>query len=290
MPDWRNVPDPDQRSPGPNGSALAPRPSSPPVVTHGHPRMQLSIHVDQGPTRIRCHSFCGQVPQAAPGLSHRCHSYSVSRRQHPQSTRPSCPSQRRGSDLAHWAARRLPPLRRTRQGLAARRARTAYAPMPPTEDPARRLQPRCPSQRRRYQKPSQSPQIAARIRRQILGVALFGDPYFNSRDHISARGSYVKGLNGVLGTRSSFLQPTRVLSYCRKHDPVCQSPLSFLHLASYRFTEHKKYGSAAVDADCDFHPPFWVADAIGTSPATRRCHTVRSLRVTSDYRIIKVNV
>ena len=57
----------------------------------------------------------------------------------------------------------------------------------------------------------------------IFGVALFGDPYFNSRDPVD-RGGFSYGRNGWLGQRPLFVYSQRehVLSYCHYHDPVCQ--------------------------------------------------------------------
>ena len=73
----------------------------------------------------------------------------------------------------------------------------------------------------------------------VLGVALFGDPYFNSKDSVD-RGGFQIGRNGFLGKRpqfSAYWKP-HTLSYCHLHDPVCQGPL---HNVSYLFSQHKTY-------------------------------------------------
>ena len=82
----------------------------------------------------------------------------------------------------------------------------------------------------------------------VLGVVLFGDPYFNSRDSKVDQGSFVRGLNGNLGTRPVFGATMRghVRSYCHNHDPVCQGPLSFAELALYRFTRHSNYDDSRL--------------------------------------------
>lgn len=81
------------------------------------------------------------------------------------------------------------------------------------------------------------------VPRQVAGVALFGDPYFNSADKLADRGNYLRGLNGTLGARPPFVQPggVKVVSYCHKHDPVCQGPLSYAELILYRFSRHNNY-------------------------------------------------
>lgn len=81
------------------------------------------------------------------------------------------------------------------------------------------------------------------VSRQVAGVALFGDPYFNSSDKLADRGNYLKGLNGTLGARPPFVQldGVKVVSYCHKHDPVCQGPLSYPELILYRFSRHNNY-------------------------------------------------
>jgi Cutinase len=61
----------------------------------------------------------------------------------------------------------------------------------------------------------------------IVGVALFGDPRFNSADRRAARGTprFRVGRNGFLGPRKPFPASTRgrVRSFCHRHDYVCQA-------------------------------------------------------------------
>jgi hypothetical protein len=86
----------------------------------------------------------------------------------------------------------------------------------------------------------------------VLGIALFGDPYFNSDDAIADRGSFRLGRHGGLGTRPLFSSASRghVLSYCHDRDPVCQEPLGPL---DYRFLfrfhdNYDKLGEPALAA------------------------------------------
>jgi predicted esterase len=80
----------------------------------------------------------------------------------------------------------------------------------------------------------------------VAGVALFGDPYFNQRDGYVVRGDYDHGLSGNLGTRPIFdkIRRTHVLSFCHRHDPVCQGPLSYAELVRYRFSRHTSYDAS----------------------------------------------
>lgn len=57
----------------------------------------------------------------------------------------------------------------------------------------------------------------------VLGVALFGDPLFNSHDRQADRGTFTHNANGGLGTRQPFPEWSRghILSYCNHFDPVC---------------------------------------------------------------------
>jgi len=76
---------------------------------------------------------------------------------------------------------------------------------------------------------------------QILGVALFGDPYFNSLDPAD-RGGFERGRNGWLGKRALF-QPflrKHILSYCHAHDLVCQG---LLHNGKWLTSQHRNYDS-----------------------------------------------
>jgi hypothetical protein len=89
---------------------------------------------------------------------------------------------------------------------------------------------------------------SAQLRRQILGVALFGDPYFNASDDTTDRGDYNHALNGILAYVRRFSRPKfspnsaeHVLSYCHKHDPICQERLKLWELAYYGRSQHKNY-------------------------------------------------
>ena len=79
---------------------------------------------------------------------------------------------------------------------------------------------------------------------QVIGVVIFGDPYFNSLDQAVDKGDFSKGLNGNLGSRPFFDRKNGVViaSYCHNHDQVCQGPLSFFGLLWYRFSRHNNYG------------------------------------------------
>lgn len=88
-----------------------------------------------------------------------------------------------------------------------------------------------------------------RLSPSIVGVALFGDPYFNNRDGYVDRGSpaYAPNLYGSLGRRPIFdsLRKRHVLSFCHQHDPICQGsnrdPLTIKSLAQYGTYWHKNY-------------------------------------------------
>jgi hypothetical protein len=65
-------------------------------------------------------------------------------------------------------------------------------------------------------------------RAHIVGVVLFGDPYFNSADTPVDRGTASAektGFHGVLGTRPIFATGSagKVLSYCELWDPICDA-------------------------------------------------------------------
>jgi Cutinase len=98
------------------------------------------------------------------------------------------------------------------------------------------------------------------LRLHILGVALFGDPYFNSRDTAWAdatsgsappEGIFTVGVDGalaeVLNAPRPFYPPDtkfHVLSFCHGGDPVCQGdPLRtfIINLALHQFTHHDDY-------------------------------------------------
>lgn len=83
-------------------------------------------------------------------------------------------------------------------------------------------------------------------RRHIADVLLFGDPYFKPHDP-SDRGSF-SDRSGALGSRSSFHGPSRVLSYCHHHDPVCQAQGDGLAFVLWGFSEHENYQTDAQSA------------------------------------------
>jgi hypothetical protein len=85
--------------------------------------------------------------------------------------------------------------------------------------------------------------LSSSQRSHILGVALFGDPYFNSSDDGLDRGSYSHTHGGVLGTRSKFASGQPVVSYCHAHDPICNWPGNVAELAYYRLSRHSNYAS-----------------------------------------------
>ncbi len=80
----------------------------------------------------------------------------------------------------------------------------------------------------------------------ILGVVLFGDPYFDAGDSRVDRGGY-QHHNGLLGERPHFTTGL-VLSYCHKYDPICQFPLTPREYAEHRRKEHENYSPDAISA------------------------------------------
>ncbi len=60
------------------------------------------------------------------------------------------------------------------------------------------------------------------IRKSVVGVALFGDPYFDA-DSWSSRGSFDSSLYGIFGPRPEWSSDLygHVFSYCHWHDIVC---------------------------------------------------------------------
>jgi Cutinase len=92
--------------------------------------------------------------------------------------------------------------------------------------------------------------LSADLLSHVLGVALFGDPYFNTRDYRVDRGNH-QHLDGLLGTRPIFTGVS-VLSYCHKYDPICQGPLDYITLAEHQFKPHENYPPDAVAAASHF--------------------------------------
>ena len=80
--------------------------------------------------------------------------------------------------------------------------------------------------------------LSAIQRQHVLGVILFGDPYFNSGDSAADMGNFLRSHNGSLGTRPLYPTGGHVLSYCHKYDPVCQNRVSD---AIHGTSQHKNY-------------------------------------------------
>ncbi len=89
-------------------------------------------------------------------------------------------------------------------------------------------------------------------RKHIAAVVLFGDPRYNHRDHDADQDR--RTLDGSLGIRPKFPHngATRLFSYCRVNDPICQWRLPLHTLIWHRMTEHHQYwavrSSSAEDA------------------------------------------
>jgi hypothetical protein len=100
----------------------------------------------------------------------------------------------------------------------------------------------------------------------IFGVALFGDPYFNSRDPVD-RGGFSYGRNGWLGQRPLFdsSQREHVLSYCHYHDPVCQGA------GLYGDSQHTNYDGVGEPEEAARYFTWLAAGAqAGVRPPTAR--------------------
>lgn len=104
-------------------------------------------------------------------------------------------------------------------------------------------------------------QMSASVAQRVIGVALFGDPTYNSESQ-SSDGNFELGRNGLLGKRDEFRVPGQVLSYCHWKDPVCQG-----------FLDHSRTGRPVFSFDNAQHTNYMsVGDAPGlpTSPCRRR--------------------
>lgn len=69
-------------------------------------------------------------------------------------------------------------------------------------------------------------QLSPNVLGKVSAVELFGDPRFNSRESFD-RGSFTLGRNGLLGARSPEdldSVSTKLRSWCRQRDLVCQGP------------------------------------------------------------------
>jgi virginiamycin B lyase len=86
--------------------------------------------------------------------------------------------------------------------------------------------------------------LSAAERKHLIGVLLFGDPYFNPKDTTVDRGGYQHSGHGVLGRRHSFHGAHGVVSYCHDHDPVCHRP-SVPELLRYGLKQHENYPADA---------------------------------------------
>ncbi|MBA3866766.1 MAG: cutinase family protein [Solirubrobacterales bacterium] len=83
-------------------------------------------------------------------------------------------------------------------------------------------------------------------RTRIAAVVLWGDPRYNHADDPADRDN--RRWDGSLGTRQSYPdeksgRPSRVFSYCNKHDPICQNGLEVPELLHYKLNEHSLYWS-----------------------------------------------
>jgi predicted esterase len=79
--------------------------------------------------------------------------------------------------------------------------------------------------------------LSASERVNVIGVVLFGDPYFNPDDTAAAVGSYDPTKYGGIGRRKPFSTGVRVFSICHRKDPVCQ------RASSKNFAQHENYDS-----------------------------------------------
>jgi hypothetical protein len=82
---------------------------------------------------------------------------------------------------------------------------------------------------------------------QVLGVVLFGDPYFNGGSRAARGKGFSDGRHGALGRRAEFaaraLSPSlKVLSYCHGHDPICQGP--FIKVGGKNVLDPKVFGAS----------------------------------------------
>lgn len=87
---------------------------------------------------------------------------------------------------------------------------------------------------------------------QVIGVVLFGDPYYNHADSSDRFGLNIKPkqriktkLDGALAApkpRKAF-NSKQVVAFCHQEDPVCQAPLSSFELMHFKTGQHKNYTS-----------------------------------------------
>lgn len=113
----------------------------------------------------------------------------------------------------------------------------------------------CPSTRVFLVGYSQGAQVVGDVyqeqaRPDVVGVALFGDPYYNHSDSSDRFGLNIKPkqriktkLDGALAApkpRKAF-NSKQVMAFCHQEDPVCQAPLSSFELAHFGTGQHKNY-------------------------------------------------
>lgn len=86
--------------------------------------------------------------------------------------------------------------------------------------------------------------------KQVVGVALFGDPYYNHSDtsnrfgwNVAPKRRIRTKLDGALVGRNPrpAFDSGKILSFCHQFDPVCQAPLSRFEQLRYRTSQHKNY-------------------------------------------------
>jgi hypothetical protein len=102
--------------------------------------------------------------------------------------------------------------------------------------------------------------LGASDRRDVLGVALFGDPRYNRKSFADlARLDH----NGVLGARAEYPADSRkhVLSYCHPRDPICQGLTQLIHGTG----AHNNYPPLAPDAAARYFAKL-AAETSGTNP------------------------
>jgi hypothetical protein len=119
--------------------------------------------------------------------------------------------------------------------------------------------------------------LTSQQRSRIVGVVLFGDPYFNPNDNAADESSFDPTRHGVLGTRGTYPANAngRVFSICHVHDPICQGP------GSIDFNQHGNYqsdswvGTAAA----------YIAKKLGATPPTGTALTVNANGTAGTLRV-----
>lgn len=108
---------------------------------------------------------------------------------------------------------------------------------------------------------------------QVVGVVLFGDPYYNHADSSDRFGLNIKPkqriktkLDGALAApkpRKAF-NAEQVVAFCHQEDPVCQAPLSSFELAYFKMGQHKNYTKFKEPEEAAKY--FAKLEGSGTSP------------------------